>query len=73
MPIYEFRCADCGRITNHFTRKIDTEVKAPCEHSGDGAVCQESGRWPLLLYPATGGLRVSFSTSSAGLRWSRSI
>ena len=34
MPIYEFRCADCGRITNHFTRKIDTTVTAPCQHCG---------------------------------------
>ena len=34
MPIYEFRCADCGKVTNHFTRKIDTEVKANCEHCG---------------------------------------
>jgi putative FmdB family regulatory protein len=32
MPIYEFRCADCGRVTNYFTRKIDTVVKVPCEH-----------------------------------------
>jgi putative FmdB family regulatory protein len=32
MPIYEFRCADCGKITNHFTRKIDTELKVPCEY-----------------------------------------
>ena len=34
MPIYEFRCAECGRITNYFTRKIDTDTKAPCEHCG---------------------------------------
>ena len=34
MPIYEFRCGDCGKVTNFFTRKIDTEVKAPCEHCG---------------------------------------
>ncbi len=32
MPIYEFRCADCGRITNHFTRKIDADLKVDCEH-----------------------------------------
>lgn len=32
MPIYEFRCADCNRITNYFTRKIDTDVQPPCEH-----------------------------------------
>jgi putative FmdB family regulatory protein len=34
MPIYEFRCADCSRITNYFTRKIDTETTAKCEHCG---------------------------------------
>lgn len=34
MPIYEFRCADCNKITNYFTRKIDTEVRANCEHCG---------------------------------------
>lgn len=34
MPIYEFRCSDCGKVTNHFTRKIDTEVRASCEHCG---------------------------------------
>jgi putative FmdB family regulatory protein len=34
MPIYEFRCSDCGKVTNFFTRKIDTEVQPPCEHCG---------------------------------------
>ncbi|HMO95586.1 MAG TPA: zinc ribbon domain-containing protein [Tepidiformaceae bacterium] len=34
MPIYEFRCSDCGKVTNHFTRKVDTEVRPPCEHCG---------------------------------------
>ena len=34
MPIYEFRCGECGKITNYFTRKIDTEVRPPCEHCG---------------------------------------
>ncbi len=34
MPIYEFRCADCGKVTNFFTRKINTDVVAPCEHCG---------------------------------------
>ena len=32
MPIYEFRCADCGKVTNHFTRKVDTDLKVACEH-----------------------------------------
>jgi putative FmdB family regulatory protein len=34
MPIYEFRCADCNKITSHFTRKVDTEVRPPCQHCG---------------------------------------
>ena len=34
MPIYEFRCGDCSRVTNYFTRKIDTVVSPPCEHCG---------------------------------------
>ena len=32
MPIYEFRCDDCGRITNHFSRKPDLKAEVPCEH-----------------------------------------
>lgn len=34
MPIYEFRCDDCRRITNHFSRKPDPEATAACEHCG---------------------------------------
>lgn len=34
MPIYEFRCEDCGRITSHFSRKADAGLSAPCEHCG---------------------------------------
>jgi putative FmdB family regulatory protein len=36
MPIYEFLCGDCRRVTNHFTRKVDTELKVACEHCGSG-------------------------------------
>ena len=32
MPIYEFRCDDCERITNFFSRKPDPKATAPCEH-----------------------------------------
>ena len=34
MPIYEFRCESCSRITNYFTRKIDTVSTVKCEHCG---------------------------------------
>ena len=36
MPIYEFLCADCRRVTNHFTRKIETDLNVACEHCGSG-------------------------------------
>ncbi len=34
MPIYEFRCDACAHITNHFTRKVDTELSVDCEKCG---------------------------------------
>lgn len=35
MPIYEFKCADCGRITNLFVRSVSSEFSQPkCEHCG---------------------------------------
>lgn len=34
MPIYEFRCDECAKITSHFTRKVDTDVRPPCQHCG---------------------------------------
>jgi putative FmdB family regulatory protein len=35
MPIYEYRCFDCNRITNVFVRSVSSEVGAPkCEHCG---------------------------------------
>jgi putative FmdB family regulatory protein len=37
VPIYEFRCSSCGKITSHFTRKIDTAVAPPCEHCGNSS------------------------------------
>ncbi len=34
MPIYEFRCDECRKITNHFSRKPDPKATAACEHCG---------------------------------------
>lgn len=45
MPIYEFRCSDCGRITTYFTRKIDTEVRPPCEHCGSANTARMMSRF----------------------------
>ena len=45
MPIYEFRCDDCGKITNHFTRKVDPDPKAACEHCGSAQTSRMISRF----------------------------
>ncbi|MCK9487449.1 MAG: zinc ribbon domain-containing protein [Dehalococcoidia bacterium] len=34
MPIYEYRCEACGRISNVFVRSVRAKVAATCEHCG---------------------------------------
>lgn len=34
MPIYEYKCGACGRVTNVFVRSARAEVNAACEHCG---------------------------------------
>ncbi len=32
MPIYEYRCDDCGRVTSVFLRSVSSKFDARCEH-----------------------------------------
>ena len=34
MPIYEYTCGDCGRLTSVFTKSMGAEVDATCTHCG---------------------------------------
>jgi putative FmdB family regulatory protein len=34
MPIYEFVCEDCGRLTSVFVRSVSGDVSATCDHCG---------------------------------------
>ncbi len=34
MPIYEFRCGECGRVTNVFVRSANAALEPACEHCG---------------------------------------
>jgi putative FmdB family regulatory protein len=38
MPIYEFRCAACGRITSLFTRSVNAAFEERCGHCGSERV-----------------------------------
>lgn len=32
MPIYEYRCNDCGKVSSFFTRSVGSPVDAVCGH-----------------------------------------
>lgn len=34
MPIYEFKCRDCGKLNSVFTRSVNIDVNAKCEKCG---------------------------------------
>ncbi len=34
MPIYEYKCQDCGRLTSVFVKSMNGEVEAACRHCG---------------------------------------
>ncbi len=34
MPIYEYNCDDCGRLTSVFTKSMSAKVEATCSHCG---------------------------------------
>ncbi len=38
MPIYEYRCKDCGRLTSVFTRSVSQTVEPTCSHCGGAAL-----------------------------------
>lgn len=34
MPIYEYKCRDCGRLTSQFVRSASSETAPACQHCG---------------------------------------
>ena len=36
MPIYEFRCRDCQKVTSVFVRSISSPIDASCSSCGSG-------------------------------------
>lgn len=34
MPIYEFKCADCGKLNSIFTRSVNSPIDARCAQCG---------------------------------------
>jgi len=45
MPIYEYRCADCGRLTSVFVRSPSAEQQPACSHCGGGKLTRALSRF----------------------------
>ena len=45
MPIYEYTCDDCGRLTSAFTKSMSAEVKATCSHCGSRKLSRTLSRF----------------------------
>lgn len=45
MPIYEFTCDDCGRLTSAFTKTMSAKVKATCQHCGSSKLSRAPSRF----------------------------
>ena len=47
MPIYEYRCRDCGRVSSFFVRSISSEVTAVCSYCGSGEMSRRMSSFAL--------------------------
>ncbi len=45
MPIYEFKCADCGRLTSVFTRTVASPIDSKCQHCGSAKLQRALSRF----------------------------
>ena len=45
MPIYEYTCDDCGRLTSVFTRSMSANVNATCTHCGSAKLTRALSRF----------------------------
>ena len=52
MPIYEYRCGDCERVTSFFTRSIDAALTPVCSHCQSGDMRRRMSSFALGKTPA---------------------
>ena len=48
MPIYEFRCTDCGRKTTVLTLRVSEQVEPKCERCGSTKLTRLMSRFALV-------------------------
>ena len=47
MPIYEYRCSDCGGVTEAFHRSLDRASAPACEHCGHSKTQRTVSRFAI--------------------------
>jgi putative FmdB family regulatory protein len=45
MPIYEYTCADCGRLTSVFVKSMNATPEAACTHCGSRKLSRALSRF----------------------------
>ena len=45
MPIYEYTCHDCGRLTSVFCKSMSASAKATCNHCGGRKLSRAPSRF----------------------------
>ncbi|MFQ6028544.1 MAG: zinc ribbon domain-containing protein [Dehalococcoidia bacterium] len=60
MPIYEYRCGECGKVSSFFTRSINSTLDPVCSH------CQSQDMQRRMSSFALGKTAKSVHESSSG-------
>lgn len=67
MPIYEYRCEDCGRRVTVWIRRLDQEKEATCPRCGSGKLSRLWSRFAIARSEESRLERLADEASLAGL------
>jgi len=67
MPIYEFRCRDCGKKSEVITFRVSEEVSPSCSHCGSEAMSRLMSRVRVRLSEETRMERLADPSRLGGL------
>lgn len=73
MPIYEYRCGACAKVSSIFLRSASSEVKAACEHCGSKRLKRVMSRVARLRSTSDVIDEFGVPSSDSGIRDPRQI
>lgn len=66
MPIFEFRCVECGHIFEKIFKSSDEEIALECPECECHSVDRVLSKASYVLGPGPGGNKPTISTESCG-------